>query len=297
MRLIKEVPHIDFMGRRKIGYTISLFLIVVGVLSLFLKGGEILGIDFTGGSLLNFYFTEPVSLKEIRETLNSANIRANIQSYEGNRGFILRTREENLEKLRDTIKTKFSGHQPELREERSIGPVVGKLLRRQAFLAVCFALIGMLIYLAWRFEFIFGASAVICLFHDVIITLGICALTSRLISVPLIAAFLTVVGYSVNDTIVLFDRVRENMKLMRGKEFSLIINESINQVLSRTILTSLTTLLALLSLFFLGTPTIKDFSFAIIVGILVGTYSSIFIASPIVLAWRKEKKRRPYRRR
>ncbi len=296
MRFIKEVPHIDFMAKRKIGYAISAFLIILSLVSIAVKGEKILGIDFTGGSLLNFYFAKPVPPQEIRAVLNAPDIQASIQSYEGNKGFIFRTRQKNLRKLREIIKEKFASYQPVLREERTIGPVVGKLLRKQALLAVIFAMIGMLIYLAWRFEFVFGASAVLCLFHDIIITVGICALTSRPISVPLIAAFLTVVGYSANDTIVLFDRVRENLKLMRGKTFSLIINESINQVLSRTILTSLTTLLALFALFFLGTATIKNFSFAIIVGIIVGTYSSIFIASPMVLAWRKDKKRRPYHR-
>ena len=296
MRFLKETPHIDFMSKRKIGYAVSFFLIVISIISFTMRGNKNLGIDFTGGSLLDFRFKEPVPPEAMRKVLNSMNIEASIQSYEGNKGFILRTRNKTLKELKKSIEEKFSSSKPELREERTIGPVVGKLLRKQALLAVILSLVGMLFYLAWRFEFIFGAAAVICLFHDVLITIGMCSLTHRLISVSLIAAFLTVVGYSANDTIVVFDRIRENIKLMRGKDFATIINESVNQVLSRTLITSLTTLLAVLALLFLGTSTIKDFSFAIAVGIVVGTYSSIFIASPITLRWRKEKKK-IYRRR
>jgi len=292
MKIIKKVPNIDFMGLRKVGYRLSLFLIILSIFSFFFKGKDSLGIDFTGGGLLNIYFSKPVPIEEVRKLIKETNVEASIQSYESNRGFIIRTRSELIAKIREKIKKAFKEYSPDVREERSIGPVVGKLLRKQATLAVIFALAGMLFYLGWRFEWIFGTSAVLTLFHDVIITVGMCILAGRKLSVPLIAAFLTIVGYSVNDTIVVFDRIRENLKLMRGEPFERIINASINQTLSRTLLTSLTTLLAVLSLYFLGSATIKDFSFAIAVGIVIGTYSSIFIASPLVLAWRKEKRKK-----
>ena len=297
MRFLKEVPSIDFMRKRRWGFRISLLLIFISILAFTFRGKNSLGIDFTGGGLLNIYFSRSIPIERMRQFLNSLNIEAGIQGYEGGRGFIIRTRSQYIGKIKKELKKEFKDYSPDIREERKIGPVVGRLLRKQATLAFILALAGMLIYLGWRFEWVFGSSAVLTLFHDVIITVGISILAGRKISVPMLAAFLTIVGYSVNDTIVVFDRIRENMKIKRGEPLERIINLSINQTLSRTLLTSLTTLLAVLALYFLGSATIKDFSFAIAVGIVIGTYSSIFIASPLLLLWRKEKKRVGKRKR
>ena len=297
MKFLKEVPSIDFMRKRRWGFRISLLLIFISILAFTFRGKNSLGIDFTGGGLLNVYFSRSIPIERMREFLNSLNIEAGIQGYESGRGFIIRTRSQYIGKIKKELEKEFKDYSPDIREERKIGPVVGRLLRKQATLAFILALAGMLIYLGWRFEWVFGSSAVLTLFHDVIITVGISILAGRKISVPMLAAFLTIVGYSVNDTIVVFDRIRENMKIKRGEPLERIINLSINQTLSRTLLTSLTTLLAVLALYFLGSATIKDFSFAIAVGIVIGTYSSIFIASPLLLLWRKEKKRVGKRKR
>jgi preprotein translocase subunit SecF len=166
-----------------------------------------------------------------------------------------------------------------------VGPQVGAALRRQATLAIVYALVGILIYITIRFEFRFAVAAILALVHDVLITLGAFALTNKELSLPVIAAFLAIVGYSLNDTIVVFDRIRENLKLYRREVYEAVINRSINETLSRTLLTSLTTLLVVLALFFLGGEVIHDFAFALLVGIIVGTYSSIFVASPLLIFW------------
>lgn len=174
-----------------------------------------------------------------------------------------------------------------------VGPHVSKELQTKAFWAVSFALAGMLIYIWVRFELLWGGAAVLCLVHDVLITLGLFTLSNREINLPVIAAFLTLIGYSINDTIVVYDRIRENLNVMRGKPLDVIINKSINQTFSRTILTSLTTLFTVAMLFFFGGKTLNDFSFVIFIGIITGTYSSIYIASVVILLWREyEKKKR-----
>jgi len=173
-----------------------------------------------------------------------------------------------------------------------VGPKIGGELKRQALKAAAFAIVAILIYISWRFEFRFAVGAVLALLHDALITLGALAITGRQISLPVVAAILTILGYSLNDTIVVFDRIRENMRLLRREEFSKIVNTSINQTLSRTLLTSLTTLLVVVCLFVIGGEVIKDFAFALLVGIVVGTYSSIFVASPLLLAWPQHRRRR-----
>jgi len=191
------------------------------------------------------------------------------------------------------IKNKFYLSHLIIEGTETVGPHVSKELQTKAFWAVFFALAGMLIYIWIRFELLWGIAAVICLIHDVLITLGIFTLTNREINLPVIASFLTLIGYSINDTIVVYDRIRENLNVMRGKALDIIINTSINQTLSRTLLTSLTTLFAVAMLFFFGGKTLNDFSFVLFVGIITGTYSSIYIASVIILLWRTyEKKKR-----
>ncbi len=283
MRFIKDT-NIDFMKYRKLAFIASSSLIVIGLISFFLRGPANFGIDFTGGTLVRYKFAKAVNTSEIRNSLAEAGLgTSTIQSYDAGRGILIKTAGETRKEIRTVIDDKFAAFSPIAEEEISIGPVVGDMLKRQALIAIFFALIGILIYTAWRFKFIFGVSAVICLFHDVLFTVGIFSLSKREISLSVVAALLTIVGYSLNDTIVVFDRIRENMKLSRNKPILETINISINQTLSRTIITSGTTLMPVLALLFLGGPVIKDFAFALMVGILVGTYSSIYIASPLVI--------------
>ena len=190
--------------------------------------------------------------------------------------------------IKEGLRKAFGEGSFEIRRVEMVGPKVGKDLRQKGIKAIIFALIGILIYVSWRFEFRFAVGAVVALAHDVMITLGVFSLLDKEISLPVLAAFLTIVGYSLNDTIVVYDRIRENMRKRGNEPFSRVINRSINETLSRTILTSLTTLIVVVVLFVLGGGVIHNFALALLVGIIVGTYSSIYVASPVVLYWQRE---------
>jgi preprotein translocase SecF subunit len=293
MRFLKET-NIDFMKYRKFAFIISSSLILIGLISFFLRGEANFGIDFTGGTLVRYKFTQTVNTGEVRSALSDAGLgNSIIQSFDGGRGILIRTSGDRRKEIENIIDEKFVSPSPEVTEEVIVGPVVGELLKKKAMLAIIFAMAGILLYIGWRFEFTFGFSAVICLLHDVLFTVGMFSLTKREISLPVIAAFLTIVGYSLNDTIVVFDRIRENTKLShRRRLLPEVINSSINQVLSRTIITSLTTLLAVLALLFLGGPVIRDFAFALTIGVIIGTYSSIYVASPLLVEMSKRLARR-----
>jgi len=185
----------------------------------------------------------------------------------------------------NTFRADFTGNPFEVTRVEKVGPAIGKDLREKALLALLYAMIGICIYISLRFEFKFAIAAIIALFHDVLVAVAALALTGREISIPVIAALLTVVGYSINDTIVIFDRIREDLKIMRKSSYKDILNRSVNQTLSRTLLTSLTTLFVVLSLFLFGGEVINDFSFVLLVGVVVGTYSSIFVAGSILADW------------
>lgn len=291
MRFFKETK-IDFMQHRKTAFIASSCFILIGLISFTLRGSANFGIDFTGGTLVRYKFTEVVQIGDVRDALKEVGLdKGIIQSYDSGKGVLIKTPGETRKEVESIIDKKFASSSPIVEEEVTIGPVVGRLLKKQALLAMTFALIGILLYIGWRFEFTFGFAAVICLFHDVLFTVGIFSLTKREISLSVIAALLTIVGYSLNDTIVVFDRIRENLKLHhRHPNTPEIINTSINQTLSRTIITAGTTLLPVLALLFLGGPVIKDFAFALAIGILIGTYSSIYIASPLLIVMRKSLK-------
>ena len=283
-------PQIDFIGKRKITYFISLCLIIVGITSLSLRGRENLGIDFSGGTLAEFRFEKPVSADQIRQVLEEIDLGdSTIQEYKDKRDILIRTRADASDKIINKFKTDFSQNKFDILRIEKVGPAVGKDLTTKAIRALFFALIGICIYVSLRFEFRFAIAAIVALLHDVIISAGVLSLSGREFSVPVIAALLTVVGYSINDTIVVFDRIREDTRLMRKANYQEIINLSINQTLSRTLLTSLTTLLVVLALFFLGGAVINDFAFVLLVGIIVGTYSSIFVASPLLVDWHRRK--------
>jgi preprotein translocase subunit SecF len=304
MELIKPDSNINFAGNIKAALIFSSILIVISLGSLVIKGGPRYGIDFEGGTLIQIQFSTKVDISELRIALSNLSIEGlSVQEFgekEANEYLItMKKTTGELEGLSDTIKAalekRFGSESLDVRRVEMVGPKVGEDLRRKGMLAVTFSLLGMLIYIWWRFELRFGVGAIICLIHDVIITLGALSITHKPIDLPIIAALLTVVGYSVNDTIIISDRIRENLKKMIRERLREIVNKSVNQTLSRTCITAGTTLVVVTALFFLGGEVIHDFAFTLIVGICIGTYSSIFISSPLLILWERlfpKKKRR-----
>ncbi len=282
----------DFQGKRRIMFVISGVLVLWGIVSLFI--GPNYSIDFEGGVQIIYRFDNPLPVGDMREALADigypdAEVKKVVQGrYEDLLVRIKQTAEGELvvEELRDKLNAKFPENP--ITEELSVeqvGPKIGHELRTAAFMAIIWALLFIVVYLSWRFKFRFAIAAIIALAHDVLIVLGLFNLLRLEISLSIIAAFLTIVGYSLNDTIVVFDRIRENVKKLRAKPLFDQINISINETLSRTILTSGTTLIVVLVLYIFGGMVIHDFAFALLAGVVVGTYSSIFVASPILIEW------------
>jgi len=299
MQFIKDT-HIDFIGKRKIALTISIILIITGLVSLVINGGPNLGIDFTGGTSLQLRFENEVDIGQIRNILSDIGFGgAEIKEFGVDNEILIRIQQQSQnedvsENVINELSDKLPGNKLEIRMNEAVGPRIGNELRRATIWAILAALILILIYISWRFEFKFAVGAVAALFHDVLITLGVFSVLGLELSLAVIAAFLTIIGYSLNDTIVVFDRIRENLKVLRREDYINIFNTSINQTLSRTILTSMTTFVVVLILFFFGGEVIHNFSFALVVGVIVGTYSSMFIASPVVVEWylKKEKEKK-----
>jgi preprotein translocase subunit SecF len=286
MLIKKRDWKIDFMRMRRKALLLSAVLVLAS-LGLLVTRGLNLGIDFSGGHLVQAEFSEPVAVADVRALLAEAGQeQAVIQGY-GDKGMIVRLKssaeDTQVEDIIEILRESYSGMEV-LRLEK-VGPVVGETLRRQAVIAVAIALAGILLYITVRFRFRFAVSSVLALLHDAIITLGVFSLTGREITLPFIAAILTIVGYSLNDTIVVLDRVRENWRGLRKEGILPLINRSVNQTLSRTLNTSLTTFLPVLALFLWGGPVIANFAFALLVGIVVGTYSSIYVSGAIIGEW------------
>jgi preprotein translocase subunit SecF len=292
MQLIKS-SNIQFIAHRNRAYLFSVSLLVLGIAAAIVRGGLNYGIDFKGGTSIVLQFKEPVTVSELRDALSSNEIgSAEIKRF-GSRNEVLiyvkQQKEIGMQTIAMKVDSLIQNKLPELKYERimfdTVGPKIGKELRTSAIFAVLIALLLILIYIGWRFELVFAIGAIIALFHDVLITLGIFTLAGFELSLKEIAAFLTIVGYSLNDTIVVYDRIRENLKVLRSENLDAIINRSINQTLSRTLITSGTTLIVVLVLFLFGGSVIKGFAFAMVIGIFIGTYSSIYVASPLVLEW------------
>ncbi len=283
MQLLKKT-NFDFLGKRKHAGILSATVILVGLASLITNGGPALGIDFTGGTLAQLQFTQPVDVAEIRDQLTAAGFeRPSIQLFGAADEILIRVSEdEGGPQFASRLADAFSGSEFTVRRTEAVGPKIGDELKGKALQAILFALLGILVYITLRFDRFYAMGAVAALAHDVMITLGIFSLLGLEIDLAIIAAFLTIVGYSLNDTIVVFDRIRENTKASKKSEFFNIVNRSINETLGRTIITSLTTFVVVLVLYLLGGEVIKNFSFALIVGVIVGTYSSIYIASPLM---------------
>ena len=303
---------INFLGVRRGAFILSAVLILFGLGSTFTKGGYNLGIDFAGGTLLELHFDPPASVGDIRQSLGDVRVEdqsmdlrnSEIKEFGSVNDILIRVEEEAegtaiADAIKTRLKSDFAGNiQDEtewLRRQEAVGPKIGEELKTNAVYAILVAMILIIIYVWWRFRQIeFGIAAVIALFHDVMITLGIFSVLNWEISLAIVAALLTIVGYSLNDTIVVYDRIREDIKLYRRDTFASVINRAINECLNRTVLTSGTTMLVVLSLILLGGEVIRDFAFALLIGVIVGTYSSAFVASPIVVEWhnRREAKAR-----
>jgi preprotein translocase subunit SecF len=296
MRFFKKT-NIDFMGKRNLWYTLSLSVIVIGMLSLAIKGFHF-GIDFLGGTELIVQFSKPADIGAVRSMMDNAGLpKSEIKNYGGIQQILIRTQAQGEgtsigDRIREALQKTFPDMNPKVLSEQKIGPKIGQELRVNALLAVLSSLVAIMLYLAFRFKFIYGVGALVALFHDVLVVLGLISIFDGLtpftnfeIDQNMIAAFLTVVGLSTNDTVVIFDRIRENQKLYRTMGLFELINKSLNETLSRTIITSGTILVITLVLFFFGGEVNRGFSFALSIGITTGTYSSIYIASAVVLEY------------
>lgn len=283
----------DFIGKRKIWYIISLLLIVPGLFSLLTQGLN-LGIDFAGGNLVQAQFEKSIKTEEVRNALETIGLEDSAIQASENNNFIIKTRimeKSEQTKMVNTLEKEL-GKLEVLRSEE-VGPTIGKELRRSGFLALGVAILLMVAFITVRFEFKFALAGILALLHDILITIGVFSIFQFEVDSTFIAAVLTIFGYSINDTIVIFDRIRENMKKTKKYELATLVNDSIMQTLTRSINTVATTLFVLFSLFFLGGETTKVFVLALIIGISCGAYSSIFVASPLWIEfrfWGKNKK-------
>jgi preprotein translocase subunit SecF len=345
MQFIKPDINIDFVGKRKIAFSISLAMILISIASLVIHGGPKYGIDFAGGTLVQIKFNEPVSISKIKAGLSSIDLgKSSVQGFgeHSEHEYLIRTDRSVMTSggFSQTVQQALessTGKGVTVRRVEMVGPQVGKDLREKALFAMFYSLLFIAIYISGRFELkwllsgviagvLMGAvyllsilsvsvpyliaaallvslalfwflnlkyamGAIVALIHDVTITVGIFSIFNKEFTLPIIAALLTIIGYSLNDTIIVFDRIRENLRKYHKNPLEIVINRSVNETLSRTILTSGTTLIVVVALFVLGGGIIHDFAFAMLVGIVVGTYSSIYVASPILLAWKVRGKK------
>ena len=280
-----NIPVIDFVGKRKFAMIFSAVLLVLSIASISFQGLKF-GIDFTGGTLIELGYEKTADLEDIRLKLSEGDFKGTNVQYFGSDTEVLiqlEPQEVSSAKLSSSI-IRMLGDGIDVRRVEFVGPKVGEELTNDGGLAMLYALIGILIYVAFRFEYRFALGSIAALVHDVIITLGIFSILQIEFDLTVLAAILAIIGYSLNDTIVVFDRIRENFLSTRQVEAEPIINEALNQTLSRTLMTSLTTLLVLLALFYLGGEVIHSFAGALLIGVIIGTYSSIYVASSMILA-------------
>ena len=290
MRLLSK-KNINFISKQKFTALLSIALIIAGIASLIMKGGPLLSIDFTGGTVAQVKFEKDVELTSLRSTLSEFGFKgAEIVEFGSPDEVLIKTQlsgssSEISEKLTTALGETFT-----LRRVESVGPKIGKELQTDALKAISLALLLILIYIAFRFDRYYALGSVMALIHDVLITLGVFSLLGYEINLSIVAAFLTIVGYSLNDTIVVFDRIRENIPKYLKKTIDEVVNISLNETLNRTVITSLTTMMVVVILFVWGGKVINLFAFALIVGVFVGTYSSLFVASPVMAYFEKRSK-------
>jgi len=285
---------IDFMGKQKIAFIVSGFLVSLGSLAIvgILVGWANLGIDFAGGTAVQLKFDKPLLIAEARKALDAHGLgAAELQEFPEDQKLLIRVKaettieEEVSKNIIQAFQSEFPDHGFVVDSSTSIGPAIGKKLQEDALIAVILSLVGIILYVAVRFEFRFGVAAAIATFHDVLAVLGIYFLLDKEITLLVVTALLTLAGYSLTDTVIIFDRIRENLRQRRRESGASIINNAINQVLSRTTVTTLTVVLVLAPLTLWGGEVLHDFSLALLIGVIIGTYSSIFVASPLLMLW------------
>ncbi|MCL5976581.1 MAG: protein translocase subunit SecF [Nitrospirae bacterium] len=290
--------NIDFMGKKIYAFIVTGILSTLGIIAIvqIALGNANLGVDFAGGTAVQIKFAQSVSLHDVRKALDEGGLKDfDLQDLPTENKILIRVKkqEEKLggfsEKIVQVLSAKFSDKKPVVDSTTEIGPKVGSKLREDAMWAIIMATGGILIYVAWRFQLRFGVGATVATFHDVLAVLGIFYLLNKEMNLIVLSALLTIAGYSLTDTVVVFDRIRENMKRMLKEPIEAVVNRSVNEVLSRTIVTSLTVFLSALALFLFGGEVIHDFALAMLIGVAVGTYSSIFIASPVVVLLGKKR--------
>ena len=287
--------NIDFIGKRHIAYMVSTALVLLGIVGLvqISRGAANMGIDFAGGTATQVKFQRPVDLGAVRDALSTNGIKDSepVQFADG-RTVLIRLKRGTgevtgtSELIQNALRKEFNDNPFTVEASTEVGPAIGKELQQKALVAIAISLAGIVVYIAWRFEFRFGVAATVATFHDVLAVLGVVFILQKEITLLIVTALLTIGGYSLTDTVVVYDRIRENLRGRRKEPLGDVINASINQVLSRTAMTSFTVLLSALALFFLGGEVLHDFAFALLIGVIVGTYSSWFVASPIIYEWR-----------
>jgi len=285
---------IDFIGKRRIAYAISTVLVLVGIVALIQisRGAANMGIDFAGGTSIQVKFDRPVDLGAVRGALSQGGIKdSEPQQFADGRSVMVRLKHSAAEAgmvqhVQNALQAGIRDNPFVVEASTEVGPAIGKDLRNKTLIAIAISLAGIVLYIAWRFEFRFGVAATAATFHDVLAVLGIVFILNKEITLLIVTALLTIAGYSLTDTVVVYDRIRENLRARRKESLGDTMNASINQVLGRTAMTSLTTILASGALFFLGGEVLHDFGFALSLGIVIGTYSSWFVASPLIYEWR-----------
>jgi len=291
MELLRKT-NIDFIGMRKISFIISGIISIIGILGIIAigRGTANMGIDFSGGISMQVSFAQPVTTQQVREALGKGGLHeVEIQEITGGNQVLIKMHkaEKTAQNVEEILKQQIPGNALTVESSTEIGPSIGEKLKKDTLVAVALSMLGIILYIAWRFDFKFGVAAVVATMHDVLAIIAVFYVMDKEVNILLITAVLTIAGYSLTDTVVVFDRIRENMHKSLKDPMTVIFNRSINETLSRTIITSVTTFLAAFSLYLFGGEVINDFAFALVVGILVATYSSVFVASPIVALWEK----------
>lgn len=295
MELIRPDTRFDFIGKKNFTLWVSAIAILISLGSIFFHGGLKYGVDFAGGILLQIKFSKAVDISEVRNALEAIGSKdAMVQKFGGENEFLIRGEkasgdlEEMSRKMQSSLQGQFKDNALEIRRTEVVGPKVGRDLKEKAIWATALSFLAILVYVAFRFrQLSYGLGGIVALFHDIVVTFGAISILNIEFSLNVLAVILTIIGFSINDTIVIFDRVRENIKKTRKDSLETIFNTSINECLGRTILTSGTVMMVVLILFFFGGPVIHDFTAALIIGLISGTYSTVYIASPVVLLWDK----------
>ena len=286
MHIFKKETHFDFIGKRKICYIVSVVFIIGGIVLFAIRGNANYGVDFSGGTLQQYLFDKPVNLDLVRKVLKDiGHGNASIQQYGNPKEIIIRTQQDISTKLAETFRKELSDNAFQVLRIETVGPAVGKNLRYNAMMSLALGMAGIMLYVMFRFDLKYGIAGVLALIHDVFVAGGAMALTHRQFDLTIVAALLTIAGYSINDTVVIYDRIRENLRIVKKGSFAEIVNLSVNQMLGRTILTTGVTMLAVVALLIFGGAVLNDFSFCIFVGFLTGVYSTVYIASPMVISW------------